>query len=190
MISTHQFHKLPRRCHLRQGFTLLELMMVLACSSIILAGILTSYIYLIRGFSAVANYTDIHQQAGYAVAIFTKDMREVSNVGSCTPTYLQVTVPTNFTASGTVAGSKTITYAFTSNALWRTDSSGGGQKIQAASVSNAVFTLYGTNGVALATNTVAGAKGVQMDLVLCKYIGNQANSEEFRSARVCMRNTP
>jgi hypothetical protein len=62
--------------------------------------------------------------------------------------------------------------------------------MQASSVSNCVFTLYGTNGVALATNSVVGAKGVQMDITLVRFVGNAANSEEFRSARVAMRNTP
>jgi hypothetical protein len=166
-------------------------MMVLACSSIILAGILTSYIYLIRGFAAVSNYTEIHQQAGYAVAVFSKELRGASGVKApFSASSLTVTVPTSFTVAGKAAGSNNVTYVFTNSALWRIDSSVCSTGLLATNVINAVFALYGTNGVALASNTVVGAKGVQLDLNLRKYVVSQANSEEFRSARVCMRNTP
>jgi hypothetical protein len=38
------------------------------------------------------------------------------------------------------------------------------------------------------TNALNTAKGVQLDMSLRKYVGSQSNSEEFRSARICMRN--
>jgi Tfp pilus assembly protein PilE len=189
MAPKLQLPPLLQRPHSSQGLTLVELMVVLSCSAIILACVLTSYTFLIRGFAAVTNYTDIHQQASMTVNQFTKDMREVSSVGSFTSSYLQVTIPTNFTSKGSIMGTKTVTYLYTNSALYRTDSLIGVQKLQATNCYSLTFTIYNkTNLVITTTNALNTAKGVQLDMSLRKYVGSQSNSEEFRSARICMRN--
>jgi type II secretory pathway pseudopilin PulG len=191
LLSKRQLPAAGRRLRSRRGYTLVEMMVAGGCAAVVLAGILTGYTYLLRAFAAVTNYVDIHQQAGNAVAVFSKDMREVNRVSTnWTSSYLQVTVPTNINSSGGISGVRTVTYSYANSALYRTDSTTGVQKLQATNVYNLVFTLFGTNGVALATNTTTFARGVQMDLYLRKYVGSQGNSEEFRSARVCMRNVP
>jgi type II secretory pathway pseudopilin PulG len=189
--NTLRLTAIGQRLRSTRGFTLLEIMFVGGCAAIVLAAILTGYTYLLRAFAAVQNYSDIHQMAGSTVAVFTKDMREVSGVSSISSnSSIQVTIPTGFAWNGSITGTKTVTYTYTNSALYRTDSAIGGAKLQATNVYNLVFTLYNNSGVALASNTTTGCKGVQMDLYLRKYVGSNANTEEYRSARVAMRNLP
>jgi prepilin-type N-terminal cleavage/methylation domain-containing protein len=177
------------RARRRQGFTLVEVMFTSACAAIILTAVLSTFFFLLRAFAATSNNNEIHRRLGKTLAQFSKDMREANNVGSLTSTYLQVTVPTNFTNSGTVSGTKTITYSYNNSALYRTDSLLGTPSLQAANVYSLTFSLYDANNVLLAPNVLSGAKSVQLNLDLRTNVLGKVN-EEIRSTRVLMRNIP
>jgi len=178
------------RARLQQagGFTLVELMMAAAIATFILAAVLSSYICMLRGFTALANYAQIHQQAGIAVEKFAKDMREVNNVASFTSSYLKVSIPTNFTATGTISGTNIITWSYTNQALRRTESITGLTRTLATNVTSLTLSLYDKNGSN--TATLSSAKGVQIDIHLRKDVQSRTVSEDFRSARFDLRNVP
>jgi len=138
-------------------------------------------------FSAISNYTVIHQQAGITVERFAKDMRGVSNVASFTSSYLKVWIPTNFTSRGTVSGTNVVTWSYSNHALYRTESITGLTDMQATNVSSLTFSLYDKSGNT-ATN-LSSAKGVQVDIGFRNDVQSQAVSEDSLSARLDMRNT-
>jgi prepilin-type N-terminal cleavage/methylation domain-containing protein len=176
----------PRR--LRRGFTLIEMSIATACAAIILVGAVTAYTYMMKGFAQMSNFAQTHKEAAKTAALFDKDVREVSSVGSFTSTYLKIIIPTNFTAVGAVSGTKTVTYSYTSNALYRTDSTSGQQKAVATNVVGLTFAAWDkTNS---STTNLATAKSLQLDMNLVGYVGSLVNSEEFRTAQIDMRNTP
>jgi prepilin-type N-terminal cleavage/methylation domain-containing protein len=171
------------------GFTLTELMITSAIGSITLAAILTTYVFSLKSFQAISNYSEIHAAGRKAVDHFSRDIRAVNNIASFNAaSYLRVTIPTNFAANGAITGVKTITYSYNNGALYRTDSSTGTTSMLATNIYQLSFTLYDKLGNP--TSVPANAKGIQVDIRLRKFVISQIQSEDFLSARLDMRNTP
>ena len=166
-------------------------MKVLVASSIgamILVGIATTYILSLRGFAAMANYNQIHEDARIAVSYFAKDMRAVTNIVSFpSPSNITVAIPTGFTVSGAVSNTASVTYSTTAGALYRHDSRTGDADMLATNIDLLRFTLYDLMGH---TNAVLSTvKGIQVEIHLRKSIGSQVQTEDYLSARYDMRNT-
>jgi len=172
------------------GFTMVEALITTALAGIILAGVLTSYIMITRGFNALSNYWEIHSEGRYAIDRFSADMRGVSQITTYGGTNgpLAVAIPTAFSSSGIPTTTKTVTYSFSGGKLLRTDSATGVTKPLATHVYLLRFYLY--DRIGSNTTVAANAKGVQVELFLRKYTGSQAQTEDYLSARLNMRNKP
>ncbi len=180
---------MPPRFPNSAGFTLTEAMVSTAIGTIIMAGVLTSYILCARYFHAISNYWDIHSDGRYAIERFAADMRAVSDVTTfSTNGPLVVTVPVNFAANGTVLSNKTVTYTFAGGALRRTDTGTGDSNLIATNIYSLTFRLY--DRVGSNTTVVATAKAIQLELFLRKYVAGRAQTEDYLSARLDMRNKP
>jgi Tfp pilus assembly protein PilW len=169
-----------------RAFTLLETLIGASIGSLIAAGVLTTYIFSIRSFSAISNYVEIHRSGRSAVDYVSRDARGVSSVYSSSSSNLVVKIPTAFDNTGSVISNKTVTYSYSSGILWRTDSSTGKTTGLASNVVQLTFSLYDRLG----SNTVvlSNAKGVQLNIKLRKTVTNQIQSEDYLSARLDMRN--
>ena len=164
-------------------------MVSLSIGMLIMAALLTTYIMSARTFIAVSNYWQIHNDGRTAIDRFAADMRQVSAVTSFNSNNtLVVTIPTQFNWNGSVANSKTVTYAYSGGALKRTDSSTGRTTSIATNIYQLKFTLY--DKVGNKTTVLSSAKAVSMELFLRKYAGSQVQSEDYLSARLNMRNVP
>src|SRR5438093_4033660 len=140
---------MSRHRHLNRayGFTMVELNVAMAIGAFILAGVVSTYLVCVKGFRAIANYAEIHKGGREAVNYFAKDMRAVYAISSFNSSALTVTIPTNFTSTGSVNGTKTVTYTYTqsiSNAetngwLKRYDSNTG---VTSTLASNTYFIQY------------------------------------------------
>lgn len=170
------------------GFTLAEMLMATAISAIVLGGITTTYLMSIKGFVAMSNYAQIHADGRIAVDRFARDIRAVYSITSCSSSNLVVVVPTAFSSSGGVLSNKTVTYSVSAGALYRADSATGSKDMLATNIYQLTFSLY--DKVGNATAVLSTAKGVQLDIKLRKYTMSQAQSEDFLSARLDMRNKP
>jgi Tfp pilus assembly protein PilW len=170
------------------GFTLAEALMGVAIGSIIMAGVLSSYIMGVRQFRALANYWEIHSDGRYAVDRFTGDIRSVYDVTSYASNGPLVVKIPYFNSGGVVTGSTTVTYSFTGGALKRTVSSPASTSVLATNVYDLKFFLY--DRVGNPTTVLSTSKGVVIEIFLRKYTAGQKQSEDFLSARVNMRNKP
>lgn len=171
------------------GFTLAEMMFGTAIGAIVMAGAMTTYVISLRGFSAISNYAEIHRGGRTAVNWLAKDLCSVYSISSfSTNGPVVVLIPTAYSSSGSVISNKTVTYSVSATCLKRTDSLTGKTSTLATNINQITFTLYdhvGTN-----TSVLASAKGIQVDIKLRKTVGSRAQTEDFLSARMNMRNIP
>ncbi len=170
------------------GFTLAEAMMGVAIGSIIMAGVLSSYIMCARQFRALANYWEIHSDGRYAVDRFTSDIRSVYDVTSYSSNGPLVVKLPYFNNGGVVTGSTTVTYTYTAGALKRTVSNPASTSVLATNVYDCKFYLY--DRVGNPTTVLANSKGVVIEIFLRKYTAGRKQTEDYLSARVNMRNKP
>lgn len=158
-------------------------------SSVVLAGIYSTYLMSTRGFAAIANYRELHSQGRHVIDVLGRDLRAASQVSSFSSSNLVIVVPIAFNASGGVISNKTVTYTLVGGALFRTDSATGSTKRMVTNLYNQVlFKLYDKLGSN--TTVTAVAKGIQLELKFRKSVVSQIQSEDFLSARLDMRNVP
>jgi Tfp pilus assembly protein PilW len=178
-----------RSRHGHRGFTLVELMMAGAIGMIILAGILTAYIMSARSFRAIANYWEIHSDGRHAIDRFATDMRGVSAItqfGTNGP--LVVRIPVSFNWYGSAISNKTVTYTYSGQALYRSDTSTGSTAMIATNVYKVDFRLF--DKLNQPTTLTSVAKGIRVELFLRKYTAGVLQSEDYLSASFAMRNKP
>jgi len=65
---------------LRQGFTLVEVMIGAALGSVVLAAVLSTFLFMGRSGANLANYSDMETQARRAMAYFAEDVRQASDI--------------------------------------------------------------------------------------------------------------
>ncbi len=161
----------------------------LAIMTVILAGVLTTYITAIKGFAATSNYWEIHRGGRKSVDTIARDMRSVCSVVSYpNSSNITVRIPTAFDSSGNITSTKTVSYLINRGVLYRADSSTGFIDRLATNIVTLTFTLYDRVGnVTTSTNTM---KGIQVDIKLRKYVMSTIQSEDYLSARWDMRNMP
>lgn len=76
----------------RRGFTLVEVMISAALSSFILAGVLSTFLFLGRSGANLRNYSDMETQARRGLEIFAEDVRQASAITWDTETQCTLTV--------------------------------------------------------------------------------------------------
>jgi prepilin-type N-terminal cleavage/methylation domain-containing protein len=63
-----------------RGFTLVELLIATALSSVLLAAVLTSFLMLGRSGTNLANYSEMESQARVSLERFAQDVRQAANI--------------------------------------------------------------------------------------------------------------
>ena len=121
------------------GFSLVELMIGASLSSFILAGVLSTFLFMGRSGANVQNYNDMEAQARNALEYFAEDTRQASGVVWSDINTVVLTVGTN-----------TVTYQY--NAVARRFARqvvGGGStstRVLVTGITSFVFTAYNISG--------------------------------------------
>ena len=97
----------PRRS---PGFTLAEVMMAAALGVFVLAGVMSSFLFIGRSGFGAENYNDMQNTTQRALELFAEDARAASNIQWNNSQSITFTLPTMTNATTTV------TYAYDSNA--------------------------------------------------------------------------
>lgn len=103
-------HPLPFRQRLagrRRAFTLVEVMIASTIGAGVLAGVLSSFLFLTRTGVRAAQYNDMQAQVRLGLEKFSEDVRMASAINWNGNLSVTLTVPNNYAASG-----NQITYAF------------------------------------------------------------------------------
>src|ERR1051325_5565519 len=96
MEFKHTSHK--RDC---DGYTLVEMMVGVAIGCLLLAAIATLYVFSMRSFASMANYSDLNQKSRYASDLISRDIRSCIGVISATPNQLVLNEPDDTTGNTT-----------------------------------------------------------------------------------------
>jgi prepilin-type N-terminal cleavage/methylation domain-containing protein len=177
---------LLRRYRRRGGFTLTELMFALSVATITATGIVTTYIFCLKGFKALANYTEMNTAGRRAVDLFSKDVRMAYTIKSFNATNLVLWIPTSVSNAGGITGSNRVTHSFANSSWTRADANAGTTKTLADNITSLQFSLYDlTNGV---TTNTASARRIQVNAQLERTVISVRQSQSVLSARLNMRN--
>lgn len=85
--SCHSQHRRKR------GFTLPELLITLVISSIILAAVFSSYIFLAKSCISILDYSDMDTEARESLEIFSREVRQAQDISGFTVNGCTLTVP-------------------------------------------------------------------------------------------------
>jgi hypothetical protein len=155
--------------------------------SVVLLGVLTTYLMLLRSGVSASNYAVIESQARRAFEQLGIDARMASGLTSSGTTSVTLTVPNNYAANGNL-----VTYAYDSTNLWFYLVPGNGasltnQQILVRSVTGVTFKKYDSSMGANATDPLA--KHVQVSITVRRSAARVvAESETILSAAFTMRN--
>jgi prepilin-type N-terminal cleavage/methylation domain-containing protein len=176
--------KLTNHSRDRRGFTLVEMMVGVAIGCLLLAALATLYVFSMRSFAAMANYSDLNQKSRYASDIVTRDIRSAMSVVSASATQLELDEPD---------GKTTYIYDDVNGTLSRTKN--GETKVLLSGVGSLSFTLYqrpffgATYEQFTTAATPAYAKLVAFQWSCSRrLVGSLNNSESLEAAMVELRN--
>lgn len=148
-----------RNSKMQQGFTLVEVMVALAVSTLVTIVILYSFSSLSTSLAATGHYRDMHHDVRHAMDIMQREITSSSGVSQC---IASSRLSINTTRSGVSTGSVSVVYNLSSNVLSRT--AGGSTNTLATGVAGITFVLYDASGATTATPADAYFVGVEMEM--------------------------
>ena len=172
----------------RSGFTLVEMLFTLAIGTFIIAGVMTSYIFTVKGFYGLSNYNEIQADGRRGLDWFARDLRAGMAVASCTSNQLITVLPVTVGSDGRVTASNQVTHVYQGGSWYRIQGSTGQTTLLAKNVAQLTFSLYDTAGNV--TTQARRAASVQLIAVLKKNVQGNNQTADFLSARLRMRNAP
>ena len=153
----------------RKGFTLVEVMIASTIGTMVMAGVMSTFLMLGRSGTNIVSYTTMDAQTRNALEDFAQDVRMASNITWNDNASVTLTVPDNYTTT-----SNQVTYAWDSTVgsatyhyFYRmpgTSSSASAKTIYIKNVTNFVYYRYDRLNVA--TTTDASTKRLQINLTI------------------------
>jgi len=173
--------KTPRRN--RRAFTLVEVMVTTAVSSIVMAAVAAMALYTGRSFAMLANYVDLDNTSRTALDIMTRDVRQVDSVESF--------------ASNKVSfvdyDLETLTFAYDSDSRTLTRIKGNERKELLRECDELTFRMFQRNTISntfdlvQSDNTYEG-KAIDVSWICSrKILGAKVNTESVQTARIIIR---
>lgn len=101
----------------RRGFTLVEVMIAASIGTMVLAGVMSTFLMLGRSGANVANYSVMEAQARRALEEFSQDVRMASAITWNSTSSITLTIPNNYAPT---AGVVTYAYDGTNRVFYRT----------------------------------------------------------------------
>ncbi len=166
----------------RAAFTLVEMMVSAALASMVLAAVLTTFVFFCRSGVRMAHYSDMERQSRSVLQRFGQDAREAKAVTWVDASTVRFTTDVGVVTYGYDASLKRFT---------RTPASGSAS-VLVSGVSGFRFTAYNVSGAALTitdASASANTKMVQVDIDLSRNTASLPNvSAQAVSARYVLRN--
>jgi prepilin-type N-terminal cleavage/methylation domain-containing protein len=169
-----------------RGFTLVEMMVGLAIGCLLLAALATLYVFSMRSFASMANYSDLNQKSRYASDLISRDIRSCNSVVSSTPNKLELNEPDDVTGN--------TTYVYDPNADTLSRTKNGVSQVLLTGVNSLSFALYEKPDVGASYEQFPSATASTAKLIGFQWscsrllVGAQNNSESLEAAIVEIRN--
>ncbi len=176
-----------RRQAAQAGFTLMESLFATAIAAFVLAGLITSYIFSVKGFRGLANYNQMQEDGRWAVEWLSHDLRFALGISSWSSNSVVVLLPSAINSAGAVTSTDIVTHTLENAAWYRMDANGTTKEL-ATNVNSLAFSLYDQAGNL--TTQASQAVSVQVNAFLSQTFLNSTQTVECVSARYRMRNAP
>lgn len=171
----------------RRGFTLTEILVASSLATMVMAGVMSAFLFVGRTSISLRNYADLETQARNAMETFAQDVRMSSGVAWNTSTSLALTIQ---------QGNTTVPATYTYNATARTFSRtvGTTTEVLITNIRSFAFNAYSidTTAISLATPTAAtntATKQIQISLETERINRTLAlHTNKVISARFVLRN--
>jgi Tfp pilus assembly protein PilW len=182
----------PRSRRRAAGFTLAEVLIGATLASFVLAGVISTFVFLGRSGLNIQNYNDMESQARKALEIFAEDVRQASSITWNSSTTVSL-----------IINAATVTYSYNSTAKTFVKDAGlSTQKVLITGVTRFEFRGYSITGNPITDFSSAAAltvanrstKQLQISLEAARYLDfasqrrNIAASNTVLSARFILRN--
>lgn len=176
------------------GFSLSEVMIASALGTIVMAGVMSTFLMLSRSGARLVNYNAVSVESRRALEEFGQDVRMASNVTWNGSGSITLTVPGNYTATA-----NQVTYAYdsattgaTARSFYRVPGDGSaasGRYILARNVTVCTFSRFDRlNNPVVANNTT---KRIGLTMTISATTGGTAAATETtQSASFVLRNKP
>ena len=184
------------------GFTLVELMIAATLSSIILAGVLSSFLMLVKSGVRISNYSTMEAETRRAFEQLGIDARMSNDFDSAIVSgeivSFTLTIPTEDAANP----HRQVTYGFEADPTDSTKkrlflvpgdsaSATAGKRVLISKINAVVFARYNSSDVLIPTSTVldTGVKHIQVQVSVSRSaIGVAAATQVIRSSAFTIRN--
>jgi hypothetical protein len=165
------------------------MIVAVAVGCLLLAALATLYLFSMRSFTSMANYSDMNQKSRYASDIVSRDIRSCLSVVSASATALVLNEPDDTPGNNT-------TYLYDSIAGTLSKSKNGQTNVLLTGIDpdSLTFTMYqrpfvGANYEDFQTTTTpANAKLIQFQWSCSRKLVGTQNSENLEAAKVEVRN--
>ncbi|WP_221030623.1 PilW family protein [Actomonas aquatica] len=132
--------------HHRSGLTLVEVMVGASLASFVLAGVVSTFLFLGRSGANISNYSEMETEARGGLELFAQDTRQASDLYWNSASSVRLSV-----------GGSSITYAYNSGDQTFTRTTGSGSTVLVSGVSEFSFTGYMITGTSVALNDLSTA---------------------------------
>jgi Tfp pilus assembly protein PilW len=172
-----------------RGFTLVEMIVAVAVGMLLLAALATLYVFSMRSFASMANYSDLNQKSRYASDIISRDIRSCLSVVSSSTTTLVLNEPDD-----TAGNNTTYLYDNLGGTLSKIKNGQTNVLLTGIDPDSLSFTMYqrpfvGANYEDFQTTTIPSqAKLIQFQWSCSRKLVSSQNSEGLEAAKVEVRN--
>lgn len=178
----------------RAGFTLVEVTVAASLTGMILVGILSTSLHMIRSGLRMNNYTEIDRQVRRAFDTLGRDLKQAVDITWNASNDITLTVPTSDTTMANV----TYAWSSTDGTFYRVAGSDSkvtsgrtilvrGIPTQAQGAAGLIFTRYGVDGTAATTNDTTRIVTVTLSVARSAKMLN-TTTETGLSATFALRN--
>ena len=94
-ITTRSIPKREARARAAAAFTLVELIVAMTLSSIVMAGVISTYLYIARVGYRTSDYSEMEAQSRLGLEVFARDVRSANGIVWNSSTRIAMTIPTS-----------------------------------------------------------------------------------------------
>lgn len=167
----------------RAGLTLVEVLVATGLLGTLMAAVLSSFVFMLRGEQSLANYTNMNAEARQLLELMGRDAKSAVAVTNFTANSLTLTVPQN-----KVGGTTDITYEFDAGTNSFIREAGGATTTLVSDVST--FSFRYLNSQNAVTSSLAELKQVQLSLRIVRTVSLATTSQYVISAQYTLRAKP
>jgi Tfp pilus assembly protein PilW len=172
-----------RRPNRKAGLTLVEVMVATGLLGTLMAAVLSSFVFMLRGEQSLANYTTMNSEARELLELMSRDAKSAVAVTNFTANSLTLTVPLN-----KAGGTTDVTYEFDAGTNSFIREANGGTQTLVRDVS--AFSFRYLNSQNSVTTSLVELKQVQLSLRIVRTVSLATTSQYVISAQYTLRAKP